>query len=526
MSLRTRLFLSILALVGSTIVLLGFFLRFLLVRAEERRFEEAFEKARGEVLASLERESNAMDAVLGPLCAHDPVVDSALVGLTSGDLERRLLSIRLRIEEGKKALRFDALGLYGDDERWLAGDRITVDRSRGSSGRASYVDDERALLGFCEKKGRSRRVVLRARRSVVPMLADAGRTSGLEIGFEPRENSPVLEKSFLSPVLGERRLFAAQDRTPLERTLAELTKLLGTATAIAIVVALAAGLWLARSIARPILAFSEKARRTLVGRPEPLPVTGGPELGAAALAFNQTLEELSALQKRLAVSERAQARRDVAREVAHEIKNPLSPIQATIETLRRLRGRRAAEFDEYFEEATSIVLAEVKRMRELVRAFSEYASLPESKPERFSVAPWLESLVLLHREEGLDLEFENSLGDDSLVGDPSQLSIVLQNLLKNAKEAVAGAEERRIVVRLREVSGAEGSLVGITVEDSGPGVPPEVRGRLFQPGATTKATGNGIGLALSLRIAREHGGTLELGSGPLGGAVFELRLPR
>lgn len=527
MSLRTRLFLSILVLVASTIVLLGSALRFLLVRAEEERFLTAFAKAETEVLAALVRESTSMTEVLAPLCAHDPVVDSALVGVTGGDLERRILSIRFRIEEGKKALGFDALGLYANEDRWLAGDRFEPPLRGGPPGEARYVDSARAFFGSCEKKGRSHRVRLVARRAIEPMLASAGRIAGLSIGFEaqPRK-SEALERSFGSPLLGGRRLFAIQDRAPLERSLEELTRVLGTVTAVATALALLAGLWLARFLTRPILAFSEKAKRTLVGRPEPLPIAGGPELAAAALAFNQTLEELAALQKRLAVSERAQARRDVAREVAHEIKNPLSPIQATIETLRRLRARGAPEFGEYFEEATSIVLEEVQRMRELVRAFSEYASLPESKPARFDLVAWLEGLVLLHRSENVRVDFEPTLSDRFVVGDEAQLSIVLGNLLKNASEATAAAPDARIVVGAEDTERDGHRFVRITVEDSGPGIPDELRPRLFQPGATTKAAGSGIGLALSLRIALEHGGGLRATTSRLGGAAFELELPR
>src|SRR6185436_4579859 len=115
-----------------------------------------------------------------------------------------------------------------------------------------------------------------------------------------------------------------------------------------------------------------------------------------AEAFNQTISDLTAMRKRLAATERIAARRDIARRVAHEIKNPLAPIQAAVETLRRLRARNDPAFDEYFDEATRTVLDEVQRIAGIVTEFTRFARLPAPEPAPMNLNETVRSVVNLH----------------------------------------------------------------------------------------------------------------------------------
>src|SRR5207248_9015248 len=132
--------------------------------------------------------------------------------------------------------------------------------------------------------------------------------------------------------------------------------------------------------AEPIVSLAEQARRVVIGDPVPIEGRGGRELEQLAQSFNRTIADLAALRKRLAATERIAARREIARQVAHEIKNPLAPIRAAVETLRRLRARSDPAFDDYFDEATRTVLDEVYRITKIVSEFTEFARLPAPQP--------------------------------------------------------------------------------------------------------------------------------------------------
>jgi nitrogen fixation/metabolism regulation signal transduction histidine kinase len=277
---------------------------------------------------------------------------------------------------------------------------------------------------------------------------------------------------------------------------------------------------LARGLARPIVEMSVQARKVVAGEPKPVAPGGGKELVEFANAFNQAIADLTQLRKRLAVTERIAARREIARRVAHEIKNPLAPIRAAIETLRRLRARGDVAFDEYFDEATRTVLDEVLRISNIVGEFTRFARLPPPQPAPMDLAEVARSVVALHQTEGTKLTLEGS-ERAPLVADRDQMVQVLTNLVQNALDAVKGRPEPRVVVSVV----TRGEHAVLSVRDNGPGVSPEVAQRLFEPYLTTKAEGTGLGLAIVERIVVEHGGDIALERAPEGGAALVARLP-
>jgi nitrogen fixation/metabolism regulation signal transduction histidine kinase len=238
------------------------------------------------------------------------------------------------------------------------------------------------------------------------------------------------------------------------------------------------------------------------------------------------LSDLDVTRRRLAASSRVAAWREVARRVAHEIKNPLAPIRAAVETLRRLRARNDPEFDAYFDEATRTVLAEVHRIATIVTEFTRFARLPAPQPAEVDLSELVRQVVGLHEvnEEGARFIVRLEGRPPRVRADRDQIVQVLTNLIQNAIDAVApltSAGEIRVTVC------AEGaSHVGVTVTDNGPGVSTQIAPRLFEPYATTKPNGTGLGLAIAQRIAIDHDGELSHMSGPPGqGAMFRLVLP-
>ncbi len=292
--------------------------------------------------------------------------------------------------------------------------------------------------------------------------------------------------------------------------------------ALAAFAAALAGRLVASRVTRPVEALREGAARVAAGdlgaRVE---ARASGELGELVRAFNGMTAELQQSRARLAHAERIAAWREVARRLAHEIKNPLTPIAMSVETLRDALARERKDFGEIFEESTRAISDEVRRLKRIVDEFSRFARLPA--PDRAAVAPAelvAAALALFPAPPaGVALRREIEPGLPQVWADRDQALQVLLNLLANALDAVAGGGE----VRVRAMRAPDG--VAFTVSDTGPGIPPDDLGRVFEPYFTTKDGGTGLGLAIAQRIAEEHGGTLGAASRPGEGASFTLVLP-
>jgi nitrogen fixation/metabolism regulation signal transduction histidine kinase len=254
-------------------------------------------------------------------------------------------------------------------------------------------------------------------------------------------------------------------------------------------------------------------------------VRGASEIRAFAESFNRAIADLTALRKRLAATERIAARREIARRVAHEIKNPLAPIRAAVETLRRLRARQDPAFDEYFDEATRTVLEEVQRITHIVGEFTEFARLPAPNPAPFDAVEAVHAVAKLHASNGTKVVF-TSERCPPLNADREQLVQLVTNLIQNGQYAAESRPQPgrspQVTVDVRPTSSDK---LRIVVSDNGPGLAPEMRARLFEPYATNKPGGTGLGLAIAQRIAVEHGGEISYGESPGGGASFSVELP-
>ena len=247
------------------------------------------------------------------------------------------------------------------------------------------------------------------------------------------------------------------------------------------------------------------------------------EVGELVEGFNAMTAELRSTTARAAAAERVAAWREVARRLAHEVKNPLTPVAMSVETLREAWARRRPDFGELFEEGTRAISEEVRRLVRIVDAFSRFARLPEPVRQPVPAAELLGAALALYPEAEGEPRVVRALAPDLPVVevDRDQLQQVLQNLLVNALEALAPRGRGTVKVAARR---HEGGLL-VSVEDDGPGLSPADLARVFEPYFTTKEGGTGLGLAIADRIAREHGGRLEASSAEGRGATFTLWLP-
>ncbi|MFT3914817.1 MAG: ATP-binding protein [Anaeromyxobacteraceae bacterium] len=284
-----------------------------------------------------------------------------------------------------------------------------------------------------------------------------------------------------------------------------------------------AGALLARRVTSPIDALRAAAARVAAGElGARVGVTASGEVGELVTAFDAMSAELALGRARLAQAERVAAWREVARRLAHEIKNPLTPIAMSVETLRDAKEAGRADFGEIFDESTRAIGEEVRRLKKIVDEFGRFARLPP--PERAPASPedLVQAVLALFPEPpaGVTLRREVEPGLPRVLADRDQVLQVLLNLVRNALEAM-GSRGGEVTVSAQGL--AEGQ-VAITVADTGPGVPAEDLPKLFEPYFTTKEGGTGLGLAIARRIAEEHGGALEYRS-RAGGAAFTLTLP-
>lgn len=289
---------------------------------------------------------------------------------------------------------------------------------------------------------------------------------------------------------------------------------------VAVGAAAALGRGLAGRETRPLEALQAAAARLAAGDLSARAgVAAGGEVGQLVRAFDEMAGELERGRARLAASERVAAWREVARALAHELKNPLTPIAMSVELLRDARER--PDFPEILEESTRAIGEEVRRLRRIVDEFSRFARLPSPALEPVPAGELAQGLLGLFPADppGVTLTRQVAPGLPVVLADRDQVLQVLHNLVKNALEAMPGGGALRFTARQ---AGAE---VLFEVADGGPGIPPDLLPRIFEPYVTTKEGGTGLGLAIAERIAQEHGGRLEVASPPGGGATFTLRLP-
>ena len=225
---------------------------------------------------------------------------------------------------------------------------------------------------------------------------------------------------------------------------------------------------------------------------------------------------------RLIDAERNAAWSEVARRLAHEIKNPLTPIQLSAERIaRKLAGRLEAADAEFLARATETIISQVVAMKNMVDAFASYARMPRARLDALDLNALVREVLALYDARALGLVLELDDGLPFVAGDSTLLRQVIHNLMQSAQDALAGHEAPQLRVRTR----LDNHAVCLTVADNGAGFPEHLMTRLFEPYATTKAKGTGLGLAIVKKIVEEHHGRIQIENPKTGGAAVYVTLP-
>jgi nitrogen fixation/metabolism regulation signal transduction histidine kinase len=292
----------------------------------------------------------------------------------------------------------------------------------------------------------------------------------------------------------------------------------------------AAAFWVARltarRIARPVGELAAAADAIAAGDLSRRAPSGGEdEIGDLVVAFNRMGEQLEASREELLRVERIAAWRDVARRIAHEIKNPLTPIQLAAERLRRkYLASMPSEQAQVLDRATNTIVQQVEALKAMVNEFSDYARPSKMDPRPVEVDDFVADVIALYEGAEHKVHFTPGAPHAKIEGDPLRLRQVLHNLVKNALES-GGEEEARVWVRTRPVERRGKRWVALEVEDDGAGFDSVLRDQIFEPYVTSKQKGTGLGLAIVKRIVGEHGGNIRAENRVEGGARIVVSLP-
>jgi signal transduction histidine kinase len=320
-------------------------------------------------------------------------------------------------------------------------------------------------------------------------------------------------------------LLVGSSRRPLvefERQVVSTALLVG---GVGILIAVVASLWFAARVTKPVESLAAAARRVALGDlGVKVEVETRDELGELARTFNQMTQDLLQQKERTLQAERVAAWRELARRLAHELKNPLFPLQVTVENLVRAKEKAPEMFEEVFREGTSTLLAEINSLKMIIGRFSEFSKMPQPQRRPTQVNDVVQSVlrvfqVQLQENSKIATHLQLTASLPEIFADPDLLHRALSNLVLNAIDAMPEGGE--ITVRTQQID----SSVAISVSDSGSGLTEEECQRLFTPYYTTKKHGTGLGLAIVQSVVSDHGGKISVASTKDNGTTFRIELP-
>ena len=356
-----------------------------------------------------------------------------------------------------------------------------------------------------------------------------------EVRQNPREATRTDDASSISaiPLLGrDKQLLAI---LLVESSRAELASLKSTIEETALGVGAAGALiglilsfWTAGRVTRPLRDLATSVQEVAAGDWNArAAVASSDEVGRLARDFNRMTEQLTEQRDRMIQAERVAAWRELARRLAHELKNPLFPLQITVENLQRAREASPEQFDEVFRESTTTLLAELDNLKMIIGRFSDFAKMPAPQMVPLDLNAAIRDVVKLFDAQirapgrgAVEVRFELDEKLPSAQADPDQIRRALRNLVLNALDAMP--DGGRLTLRTQSVD----DRVAIEVSDTGVGLTPEECERLFTPYYTTKLHGTGLGLAIVQSVVSDHKGTISVRSHPGSGTTFRIELNR
>ena len=280
-------------------------------------------------------------------------------------------------------------------------------------------------------------------------------------------------------------------------------------------------IFLANSLVEPLVRLGKKLRTLTLESNEPLEWNRQDEIGSLVDAYNQMIGQLSERTGQLRKSEREGAWREMAKQVAHEIKNPLTPMKLSLQHLMRVRQADPQRAEEMMDQVSKSLITQIDDLAGIATAFSNFAQMPQAVNEQFSLNGLCRSVAQLY--SGHDAGFSSDICDEEVVidADPALIRRALTNLIENGLQAVPSDRKAALHFEL----GKADKQAFIKVKDNGNGIPDEISAKIFQPNFTTKSSGMGLGLAMTRNIITGAGGDIDFKTTQGEGTEFRIILP-
>ncbi|MEJ8803972.1 sensor histidine kinase [Pontibacter sp. H249] len=279
-----------------------------------------------------------------------------------------------------------------------------------------------------------------------------------------------------------------------------------------------------RALTVPLRMLADKLKRTsLTGKNKMLAYEGADEIGMLVNEYNRMLLTLEQNKEELAMQEKEAAWREMARQVAHEIKNPLTPMKLSLQYLQKAISEKKPNTEQLIEKISHTLITQINILSDIATSFSSFTSMPEPKKEQINVAAALRKSADLHNDPATAVVDTTITANEVIVmADESLMVRTFNNLLLNAIQAVPATRKPHINISLTQEAGDK---VLISIQDNGNGIPEEIRGKVFIPNFSTKYTGSGIGLAVAKRGIENAGGQIWFETEEGRGTTFYISLP-
>jgi len=348
--------------------------------------------------------------------------------------------------------------------------------------------------------------------------------------FQPEEIGRLSYLSAYKPIINNRGQFLGSINLPYfikqDNYSQEISTIIVTFINLYVflfLISIIIAVFIANQITRPLVVIQENLRKMELGkRNEPIYYKRNDEIGSLVREYNKKVDELAVSAELLARSERESAWREMAKQIAHEIKNPLTPMKLSIQYLQRTRGKDE-EYNQFLKRVTETLIEQIDNLSNIATEFSNFAKIPIARNQIFVLADQLQKVIDLYETHNrAHIEFyPGEYRNIQVNADREQLSRAIINLIKNGIQAVPKNKIGTIKITLDR----HDHMAIISVSDNGAGIPMELQNKLFSPSFTTKTSGMGLGLSIVKNIVENFAGKIRFETQPGIGTTFFLEIP-
>jgi nitrogen fixation/metabolism regulation signal transduction histidine kinase len=282
--------------------------------------------------------------------------------------------------------------------------------------------------------------------------------------------------------------------------------------------------FISNNITKPLQLIQERFKAIDLGKQnEPIKYKSQDEIGSLIKEYNRMVSELSENAEKLAKSERESAWREMAKQIAHEIKNPLTPMKLSVQYLQKAWKDGNPDFDKRLEKFSNSLISQINSLSSIATEFSNFAKMPRTREEQVDViAKLTDSISLFENSDNIEFKTNFTEQEFFVYADKEQFLIIMSNLIKNGTQAIPKGRKGIITINVEDIK----NKIKVTIQDNGTGIPDELKDKLFIPNFTTKTSGMGLGLAIVKNMVENLGGEIGYETKLNVGTLFFVTFPK